>query len=168
MSILSLNFSIAALMFYVTSIICQDKVKILLFQIPANICYSLSYFFGGFVVAGVGVIIATIRTIIFFAYTFSNKKISILWLSVFLICTIVCGLINFNKALDILPIVGIGVFSYATWQSNEKVIKIGAAVLSICLLIYNIFGGIYIGVIQESILLISAILSIKKSKISIC
>ena len=165
MNIGCLIFSMLALGFSITSIMCADKTKILFFQLPANICYSLSYMLGGLWVAGIGVVVATIRTAIFFAYTSRSKATPIGWLVIFLVLTMLCGLIDFRESIDILPIVGMGCFTYATWQTNERFLKLGAVVLSICLLIFNIISGMYIGALQECLLLISACYSIKKSPI---
>ncbi len=165
MNISCLIFSVFALEFSIISIMCVDKTKILLFQLPANICYSLSYMLGGLWVAGAGVVVATIRTVIFFVYTYRSKATPIAWLVIFLVLTMLCGLIDFRESIDILPIVGMSCFTYATWQHNERLLKLGAIILSLCLLIFNIVSNMYIGALQEGLLLISAGYSIKKSLI---
>ena len=162
MQLLSLVFSTFALLFSVVSLVCYNKNTILMFQIPANICYSISYMLSGAMVAGIGVVIATIRTIVFFIYSRSGHVAPRYFLIIFLLLTAGAGLVNFDYVVDMLPVIGMSVFTYATWQKNENVLKLGAIILSSCLLIYNSIVGLYISCLQEIILLSCAMWSVVK------
>lgn len=164
MYIFSCLMSSFALVFSIISIMRINKKQILAYQIPANICYSLSYFFKGAFATSLGVVVATIRTLVFFMYNIKDKKAPKYMLYIFIILTISSCLVFYKNLFDILPMFGMCIFTYGTWQSNEFVIKISAILLSVCLFIYNLYCRLYISCFQEILLILSAIISIIKLK----
>ena len=166
MVVLSSIFSVFALVFSVISIVCVDKKSLLLFQVLANIFYSFSYLFKGSILAFLGVIVATIRTLTFYLYAIKNNRTPFITMLSFIVANVLVSIISYKAFVDILPIVGMSIFTYFTYKDNLTHIKFASIVLSICLFLYNLKIGLYISCIQEIILLLSAIFSLcKQNKI---
>ncbi len=166
MVVLSSIFSVFALVFSVISIVCVDKKSLLLFQVLANTFYSFSYLFKGSILAFLGVTIATIRSLTFCFYALKNKRAPFISMLSFIVANILVTIVSYKTFVDILPIVGMSIFTYFTYKDNLTHIKLASIVLSICLFLYNLKIGLFISCVQENILLFSAIFSLcKQNKI---
>ncbi|MDR0850196.1 MAG: YgjV family protein [Christensenellaceae bacterium] len=159
---MSLIFGVLALVFSAFSLFCKNKVKMLLCQIPANIFYCLSFVFAGAFAPFVGVAVATVRTTVFFVFDLRRFRPNIWFLILFEVLTIAAVIIVFKSTLDLLPLLGLLMFTYGMWQNSEDVLRVCAIVSSVLFVIFNLIFGLYVGVLQEGIMIAAGIVSVIK------
>ena len=160
---MSLVFGALALTFAVFSLFCKNKVKMLFCQIPANIFYCLSFIFAGIFTAFAGVLVATVRTVVFFIYDYKRLRPNIWLLLFFEVLTVACVAIFLSCTLDILPLIALVIFTYGMWQKSEDVFRICAIISASLFAIFNVVFGLYLGVVQEGLLIAAGVVSLSKS-----
>lgn len=74
--------------------------------------------------------------------------------------SIFCHLPSIDKFADVFILINSLINTYTTWQDNVKVLKIGAVICSVFLILYDIFVGAYVYVISELLYGGAALLSI--------
>lgn len=144
----------------VISIQFKTKEKILICQIVANTLIAIQYFLLNALTGGVVAIINTIRCIIFYYYKKKDKKPSVVFLGLFIAVAIISGVLTWQSAFSIIPIIAAIVFTYGLWQDNVKVTRICTAITAGNWIIYNVIVKAYVGAIQSLAECISAIIAI--------
>ena len=91
-------------------------------------------------------------------------KPSLIFLAIFVVVAIVSGIISWQNAFSIIPIIAAIVFTYGLWQDNVKITKICTAITSGNWVVYNIVVKAYVGAIQSVAEFISAIIAIIRYK----
>lgn len=148
------------LCFVVYGLITSDKRKVLLAQIVANTMYTCQYIILGFYGTGLICFVTLIRTICFYG---SNKP-KVYQLILFCVISILCGLVDFNNWLMILPMISSLVFCYGIWQNNLQIFRSCSLINSSCWLIYNFYVGAYMSFISAIIEIVVAAVAILKNK----
>lgn len=148
----------------VISVQFKTKEKILIFQIIANIIVAIQYFLLNAMTGGVIAIINTIRCIIFYYYKKKDKKPSITFLVIFIVVAITSGILTWQNAFSIIPIISGILFTYGLWQDNVKITKICTAIVAGNSILYNIVVKAYVGAAQSFAEFISAIIAIIRYK----
>ena len=123
---------IGIIILFITVISIQQKTKekILACQILANILDAIQYFLLNALTGGVIAIINVIRCVIFYYYKKKDKKPSLLFLIIFIIIAITSGILSWQNAWSIIPIIVSIVFTYGLWQDNVTVTRICTAITS--------------------------------------
>ena len=153
---LSIICACFALVLSAASLFCKTKMLILALQIPANVFYCLSFLFMGAYAGFVGVLIATARTAVFFAFSYNNKQPGLFYLFFFIILSLFSAIFVFKNWFDLLPILGVCIFTYGMWQKNENVLRLTDIATGTLLLIFNLIIANYIGAFQEVIVMFAA------------
>ena len=134
-------------------------------KLCADVCWSVHYLclgaYGGIVPNTVGIF----RELVFMRR--DEKK----WASrafvpiIFIIINWCIGLFTFSSPINILPIVASTFVTISLWLRKPMLTKLISIPVSIIFLIYDIFVGSYIGVVNESIAITSIIINfLKKGK----
>jgi len=144
----------------VISVQFKTKEKILICQIVANILVAIQYFLLNALTGGVVAIINTIRCIIFYYYKKKDKKPSVAFLGLFIAVAVISGVLTWQSAFSIIPIIAAIVFTYGLWQDNVKVTRICTAITAGNWIGYNVIVKAYVGAIQSLAECISAIIAI--------
>jgi hypothetical protein len=74
------------------------------------------------------------------------------------------GALTFKQPINIIPIVASTFVTVSLWLRRPKLTKIISIPVSVAFLIYDIFVGSYIGVINESIAITSIIINFIKER----
>ena len=110
---------------------------------------------GGFLV-----IAATLRTINFSLYDYYKLKPNLLVLLTFEITYILIVICTWQSSVDIVILLSVEILTYALWQNNMYILRIGMIITAIVAIIYNILVNAYIAIIGEFVCLIAVIISI--------
>ncbi len=148
------------------SIYQQNKrKKLITAKLCADICWVVHYFLLGGYAGMIPNFIGIFRELIFIKREekeWANKKI---WPVLFIICGWVLGVFTFKNAFNILPIAASTFVTVSLWVKNPRLTKIISIPVCLSFLIYDIFIGSYIGIINESISICSIIISFLKEKV---
>lgn len=93
-----------------------------------------------------------------------NKKFDLIILIVTIILIIVLTIFTYNGPLSLLSVLATAITTYALWQKNVKMYKILGIVAGIVWLLYNIVIMSIMGIILETILIISSIVGLIRDK----
>ncbi|MBE6152730.1 MAG: YgjV family protein [Firmicutes bacterium] len=148
------------LIFLIISIQNNNKKKILLFQIFANIFYGLQYITLNSFSAGLMSLVSLIRCVIFYKYSEKSKTTPkyILFILLLIICII--SIFTYNGVISLIPILATILYTYATWQDNLKKFRIITTFVALLWIIFNSFVGAYIALISSVFELFNGLVSI--------
>ena len=152
-----------AFLIYVFSIQQKNKGKILFWQISSFFLYSLQYLL---IKAYPGMMIFLINMLRCLVFYFTikdcnenvrpNKFIFI----IFIFLSLLCGKLTYKNIYDILPILASLSSVIFTWQPSTKVLRYGQIATCILWIIYDTCVMAYIGILTESIVIISTIIAL--------
>ena len=162
--IIAQTFGIIALILTVISVQFKTKEKIVMCSVLANIVVAIQFFLLNAVTGGVISIINAIRCIVFYIYKKKDLKPSIITLIIFEIVAVVSGCISWQNIWSLIPILVTILYTYGLWQDNVKVIRITTGIVGGGWAIYDLIVRAYVGALQETSQLISAVISIYRNK----
>lgn len=155
---------IIALILTVISVQFKEKEKIMICMILANVIVAIQYFLLNALTGAVISLLNTIRCIVFYTYKKKNKNPSLMTLVIFEIIAILSGIVTWQDMWSLIPIVVTVIYTYGLWQDNVKIIRITTAIVGLGWAIYNIVVQAFVGAIQETAQLISALIALYKEK----
>lgn len=153
-----------ALILTVISVQFKSKEKIVMCFILANIVVAIQYFLLNALTGAVISILNTIRCIVFYVYKKKDLKPSIIVLLIFEVVAIVSGIVSWQNIWSIIPIVVTVLYTYGLWQDNVTVIRITTGIVGFGWAVYDLIVRAFVGAIQETSQLISAIISLYREK----
>lgn len=155
---------VIALILTVISVQFKTKEKIVMCSVLANIVVTIQYFLLGALTGAVISVINTIRCLVFYFFKKKDMKPSIIVLIIFEIVAIISGSISWQNMWSLIPIIVTVIYTYGLWQDNIKVIRITTGIVGFGWAIYNIVVRAYVGALQETSQLISAIIALYRNK----
>lgn len=155
---------IIALILTVIAVQFKTKEKIVMCSVFANIVVAIQFFLLNAITGAVVSIINTIRCIIFYYYKKKDMKPSLIILLIFEIIAVVSGIMSWQNIWSIIPIIVTVIYTYGLWQDNVKVIRITTGIAGFGWAIYDIIVMAYVGAVQETSQLISAIIALARNR----
>lgn len=153
-----------ALVLTVISVQFKTKEKIVMCSVLANIVVAIQYFLLSALTGAVISVINAIRCFIFYLYKKKKMKPSIIVLIVFEIVAIISGIISWQNIWSVIPIIVTVIYTYGLWQDDVTVIRITTGIVGFGWAIYNLVVMAYVGALQETSQLISAIIALYRNK----
>lgn len=142
----------------------KSRKGMLLAKLSADICWVVHYLclggFAGMIPNGIGIF----RELIFINRKEKVWASSIFWPGIFIVINWLLGFRTFSMWYNILPILASTVVTVSLWIDNPKLTKCMTVPISLSFLIYDVFIGSYIGVINELISIASIALYFIRSK----
>lgn len=143
----------------------KSRKKILFCKLSADIFWVLHYLclggFAGLIPNAVGIF----RELIFINRENKKWANSILWPILFIAINWCLGFRTFYSLFNLLPILASTFVTVSLWINNPKLTKTISVPVSVAFMIYNIYIGSYVGVLNEAIAIFSIILFfLKKEK----
>lgn len=153
---------ITGILAIITSLLSFQMKKrgtIMAFQMTASLLSSLSLFLVGTVVGGCLDFLSFVRTLIF---SNNDKKwaSSPLWLAGFCLLMIATGILTWESAWSILPIIGSLLSTIALWMKKEKHIRMISFMSGPCWFVFNIFCGTFAGAVNEILAMSSIVIGL--------
>lgn len=147
------------ILFSLLSFQFAKRKYILLSQMTASLLFSLQLFMVGAITGGCLDMISFVRALIFM----NNQKkwaSSKLWLLGFVVVMIITGIITWENAWSILPIIGSILSTVALWMKKGKHIRMISLLVGPCWLVYNIINGAYTGAFNEVLAMTSIVIGL--------
>ncbi len=142
----------------------KKRENLLLCKLLADVCWVTHYLcigaFGGAIPNFVGVF----RELVFVHREnkpWANSKI---WPVMFITINISLGFITLNSLINLMPIFASIFVTISLWLKNPSLIKLISVPVSLSFLIYDVIVGSYIGIINESLAILSIVISFIKRK----
>ena len=137
---------------------CKNRKKIMTFQMLGSLSFCVQLFVLGAITGGYLDLICFVRTIIFSKKGEKKWADSIIWLIAFSVILVVIGIITWENAYSILPIIGSVLSTIALWMKSAKNIRKISLLVGPCWFIYNIINGAITGAINELLAMTSIII----------
>lgn len=139
---------IAGIVLSLLSFQFKKRTQILFMQMSASLMFSLQLFMVGAITGGCLDLISFARGLIFM----NNKKgwaSNPLWLYGFIAAMIVGGILTWENAWSLLPILGSILSTVALWMTKEVHIRLISLTVGPCWMVYNVVMGAYTGAFNE-------------------
>ncbi len=162
-------FAFIAFVAYTISLQFRKRSKVLKTQIFANAFYALEYLMLDAYAGVNNSLFGITRSLIFYVCNKKKRKCPPYVAAIFLTLVVIFGFVTYNGLVSTLPVIISIIFFLALYTEDMRLYRIVAAIASILWIIYNIVVKAYVGVLDSTIELISALISIyrfdiKKSK----
>lgn len=136
----------------------KERKNLLLCKMSADICWTLHYLcltaYGGAIPNFVGIF----RETVFLNKNKHKWAEASIWPIVFIVINWILGFRTFTSSINILPIAASTCVSIALWLNNPKLTKLISIPVSATFFTYDYFVGSWIGMINESISIISILI----------
>lgn len=155
--------------FAMISLFCSyqqtERKKLIMGKLCADVFWVAHYLCLGAYAGMISNCVGIFREIIFLNRDSKKWASSVLWPVLFVLISWGLGMRTFESPINILPIVASTFATVSFWFRNPRLTKIISAPASSSFLIYDIVIGSYAGVLNESIVIGSIILSLVKEYI---
>jgi len=142
----------------------KERKKLIAAKLSADVFWVAHYFllggYGGMIPNFIGIF----RELIFINRRKKKWAGSVVWPILFIIINWTLGVMTFKSLYNVLPITASTFVTVSLWIENPRLTKIISIPVSLAFLVYDIFVGSYIGIVNESLAIISIIISFIKEK----
>ncbi|MBE6930032.1 MAG: YgjV family protein [Ruminococcaceae bacterium] len=143
----------------------KDRRRILLCKLSADVFWIAHYFLLGATAGMIPNLVGIFRELVFINRGKKKWASTPLWAALFILINLTLGILSFDIWYDIIPIVASSFVTISLWINNPTLTKLITLPVCAAFLTYDLFVGSYMGILNESISIVSIILFfIKKSK----
>lgn len=143
----------------------KSRKRIIFVKLCADICWVVHYFCLGGWAGMIPNFVGIFRELVFINRKTKRWASIVIWPIIFILINWGLGFRTFNTLFNILPIAASTFVTLSLWIDNPRLTKIISIPVSLAFLIYNIFVGSYVGVINETIAIGSIIISFARGNI---
>ena len=129
--------------------------NLLAFKLVSDILWALHYFFMSAYTAMCIALIAVVRELVFLKQNRNDTRKSV-WLLVFLLCGIASAAVTWKGLPSVLPALASALSIFSFWRGDPRLSRILAFPVSGCMMTYDFTCGSVMGIINETLTLISA------------
>ena len=142
----------------------KSRKKILAAKLSADIFWVLHYLCLGGMSGLIPNAVGIFRELIFIRRKDKRWAESFVWPMLFVAINWGLGIRTFRSVIQVLPIAASTFVTVSLWIDNPKLTKLISIPVSLCFLVYDVSIGSYIGVLNESIGMVSIIISFLKER----
>ena len=143
----------------------KTRKRLIICKLCADVCWVLHYVCLGAYGGAVPNLVGIFRELVFVNRETKDWAGKRFWPVVFIAANLCLGICTFSRPVNIIPVTASVFVTLSLWCRNPVVTKIISAPVSSAFLVYDILVGSWVGVINESIAILSIIISlIKNSK----
>jgi len=142
----------------------KSRKKILFAKLSADICWVIHYSCLGGIAGMIPNAVGIFRELVFINRKDKKWASVMIWPVTFILINWALGVRTFHSWYNILPITASTFVTISLWMDNPKLTKLISAPVSTAFLVYNIFIGSYIGIINEIVSISSIIIYFGKLK----
>lgn len=136
----------------------KERGRLIRCKLAADICWTLHYVLLGAYGGAIPNFVGIFRETVFLNRGKHAWADSRLWLGLFVVINWILGAFTFSSAINIIPIAASTFVSLSMWVKDPKVTKLISIGVSTAFLTYDYFVGSWIGMVNESIALLSILL----------
>lgn len=138
----------------------SQQKKVLIAKLFADIFWGTHYYLvGGYAGMITNIICAMRETTYLIDKNENRRKI---WLGVFIVIGWVLSYFKWQGIASILPTMAFTLGAYSFWQKNVNVTRVLAVIIAIMMLSYNICVKSYIGMLNESLTILTVLSALLK------
>ena len=141
----------------------NSRKKILMCKLSADIFWILHYFSLGARAGMIPNLVGIFRELVFINRKTKKWANTPLWVALFISANFILGICSYKEWYDIVPIIASAYVTVSLWIDNPYLMKLISIPVSFAFLVYDIFVLSYVGIINESIAIVSIIIYIIKS-----
>lgn len=138
----------------------KEKRRILFFLMITNFLFALNFALLQAYSGALICLVAGIQTFLTYTYQTKNKEFPKILIFVFLVISIVCGLLSYETNLDILPMISSVLYTLSIIQKKEKHLRVISLLNILVWIIYDFIVGAVAAGISNVFLSISTIIAI--------
>lgn len=140
----------------------KERNKLLFRKLCADVLWGVHYIFLGAYAGAIPNLVGIARETIFMH---SDKKWakSLLWPVLFIAVSWTLTIISWKSAISFLPMCASTLVTISLWVKSPKFTRLLSVPVCISFIIYDVFAGSYAGIINESISLVSIVISFFKN-----
>lgn len=163
MSILVQVIGFIGVAFFLLSYQVKSNKKLFAFQTVGSGLFCLQFFLLGAYSGCLSLVVSTVRNVMMTRYNTSKIIQWNGWVLILSAAAVAVSVVTWNGLISLLPVAGTISTTIAFWTNNAKNIRIAnLAVNSPCMLIYDVLVKSWGGVLNESITIISIVISIMR------
>lgn len=136
----------------------KSRKRMLFAKLSADICWVLHYAWLGGIAGMIPNAVGICRELVFVNRKEHKWAQSVLWPAGFILLNVLLGFRTFYAWYNILPIAASACVTVSLWIDNPRLTKMISVPVSAAFLTYDVFVHSYVGVINESIAILSIIL----------
>ena len=143
----------------------KDRRRILLCKLSADVFWIAHYFLLGATAGMIPNLVGIFRELVFINRGKKKWAATPFWAALFILINLTLGILSFDVWSDIIPIIASSFVTVSLWINNPNLTKLITLPVCAAFLTYDIFVGSYMGILNESISIVSIILFfIRKAK----
>lgn len=136
----------------------KKRGPMLLFKMSADIFWAVHYALLGAMGGMVPNVVGTFRETVFFHRNTRRWANSRIWVGVFIAANLTLGILTFHAWYNVIPLIASCFVTVSLWLNNPDLTKIISAPVSAAYLVYDLLAGSYVGVLNESICILSIVI----------
>ena len=136
----------------------KSHKKIFLCKLSADIFWVLHYFSLGATAGMVPNFVGIFRELVFVNRRVKKWANTPLWVVLFIVVNFTLGILSYDEWYDIVPIIASAFVTISLWMDNPRLMKLISIPVSIAFFVYDLFVLSYVGMINESIAIMSIII----------
>ncbi|MBQ7308348.1 MAG: YgjV family protein [Clostridia bacterium] len=149
---------IVALIIVVIGYFGKTRKQFYFTQVLANIALSTGFLFKGNLLAGIGIAIATLRSLTFLVFDVKNKDVPIYLVGAFIAFFVINGIINWSGIIDLLSIIALVTNTLFCQIKDQKKMKFCMLLPVSLTIVYDVFCLFITKTILKTIELVSIII----------
>ncbi|MEE1245106.1 MAG: YgjV family protein [Acutalibacteraceae bacterium] len=139
-----------------------ERKKLITAKLCADVCWVIHYLCLGAVGGAIPNFVGIFRELVFVNRKDKNRADKIIWPVAFIAVNLILGIITMKSYINLLPITASVFVTVSLWLKNPTLTKIISFPVSVSFLIYDCFVHSWVGVINESLSLISILIAMIK------
>lgn len=142
----------------------KSRKRMLISKLSADVCWVIHYLCLGGIAGMIPNMVGIFRELVFINRKDKKWAASIIWPCVFIVINWMLGFRTFSMWYNLLPITASTFVTISLWIDNPRLTKLISIPISTAFLIYDIFVGSYIGIINEAVSICSIIIFFAKAR----
>ena len=142
----------------------KTRKKMILSKLSADICWVMHDLCLGGIAGMIPNAVGIFRELVFINRKRKRWASSVLWPIVFILINWAWGITTFHSAFNVLPIAASTAVTVSLWIDNPRITKLISLPVSLAFMIYDIYVGSYVGVINEFVSMLSIIIFFAKGR----
>ncbi len=136
----------------------KERKKILMCKLCADVFWILHYFTLGATAGIIPNFVGIFRELIFVNRKTKKWANTPLWVVLFIVVNFTLGILSYDEWYDIVPIIASAFVTISLWIDNPRLMKLISVPVSMAFFTYDLFVLSYVGMINESIAIVSIII----------
>ncbi len=155
MQTVSIIFGVGAMLALFS--IYQQKTRkgIILSKLSADVCWVVHYLCIGGIAGAIPNFVGIFRELVFVNRKKHKWTDCVIWPILFILVNLALALRTFHSAFNILPIAASALVTVLLWLNNPLLTKLFSIPVCVSFMIYDVYVGSYIGIVNEAISILS-------------